>query len=107
MFGTSAMREVFSDGRGFRSWLETEVALARAEAKVGLIPADVPNKIAHAAKLENLDIPAMKAAYEKIGFPILPMVKQLAAACPPDAARCVHWGATTQGTLNVLMPQVQ
>jgi len=100
MFGTSAMREVFSDDRRFRSWLETEVALAHAEAKVGLIPADVPEKIAHAAKLENLDIPAMKAAYEKIGFPILPMVKQLAAACPPDAARWVHWGATTQDIID-------
>ncbi|MCH8567431.1 MAG: adenylosuccinate lyase family protein [Balneolales bacterium] len=100
MFGTSTMREVFSDDRRFQSWLETEVALARAEAKVGLIPADVPEKIAHAAKLENLDIPAMKAAYEKIGFPILPMVKQLAAACPPDAARWVHWGATTQDIID-------
>lgn len=100
MFGTSAMRDVFSDDRRFRSWLETEVALARAEAKVGLIPSDVPEKIAHAAKLENLDIPAMKAAYEKIGFPILPMVKQFAAACPPDAARWVHWGATTQDIID-------
>lgn len=42
----------------------------------------------------------MKAAYEKIGFPILPMVKQLAAACPPDAARWVHWGATTQDIID-------
>ena len=39
MFGTAAMRAVFSDERRFTSWLETEVALARSEARVGLIPA--------------------------------------------------------------------
>lgn len=100
MFGAAAMRAVFSDQRRFASWLETEVALSRAEARVGAIPADVPERIATAAKLENLDVPAMKAAYEKVGFPILPLVKQLAAACDADSARWVHWGATTQDIVD-------
>lgn len=100
MFGTAEMRDVFSDDRRFTSWLETEVALARAEAKVGLIPAEAAENIAAAAKLENLDVPAMKLVYEKVGFPILPMVKQLMAVCDSETARWVHWGATTQDIID-------
>lgn len=100
MFGTAAMRSVFSDDRRFTSWLETEVALARVQAGLGLIPESAAASIAAAAKLENLDLPSMKEAYEKVGFPILPLVKQLAAACDPDAARYVHWGATTQDIVD-------
>ncbi len=100
MFGTAAMRSVFSDDRRFTSWLETEAALAKVQANLGLIPESTATNIAAAAKLENLDVPSMKEAYEKIGFPILPLVKQLAAACDPESAKFVHWGATTQDIVD-------
>jgi 3-carboxy-cis,cis-muconate cycloisomerase len=38
IFGTPAIRAVFSDDRRFTSWLETEVARAKVQAKLGLIP---------------------------------------------------------------------
>jgi 3-carboxy-cis,cis-muconate cycloisomerase len=100
MFGNAAMRAVFSDDRRFISWLETEAALAKAQARLGLIPESAAFSIAAAAKLGNLNVPSMKEAYEKIGFPILPLVKQLAAACGPEAAKFVHWGATTQDIVD-------
>jgi 3-carboxy-cis,cis-muconate cycloisomerase len=100
MFGTPGMRAVFSDDRRFTSWLETEVALAKVQAKLGLIPESAAAAIAAAAKLENLDVPSMKKAYEKVGFPILPLVKQLAAACDAESAKFVHWGATTQDIVD-------
>lgn len=56
MFGTAAMRDVFSDDRRFLSWLETEAVLAKVQATLGLIPASA------ATKLENLDVPSMKEA---------------------------------------------
>lgn len=100
MFGTAAMRNLFSDDARFTAWLDTEVALARAEARCGLIPETAAEAIASAAKLENLDIAAMKTEYEQVGFPILPLVHQLAAACDPESARYVHWGATTQDIVD-------
>ena len=100
MFGTAAMRAVFSDERRFGSWLEGEVALARACARVGVIPSGVVERIAAAAKIEVLDVTAMKAEYERVGFPILPLVHQLAKACGPESARWVHWGATTQDIVD-------
>jgi 3-carboxy-cis,cis-muconate cycloisomerase len=99
-FCTEAMRAVFSDEGRFASWLAFEAALAKAEARAGVIPDEAANAINAAAVVENLDPVAMKEHYERVGFAILPLVKQLAMACPPDAARFVHWGATTQDVLD-------
>jgi len=103
MFGDSAMRAIFSDEARILAWLETEVALAKAQATLGLIPAGVDIKIIEAAKIENLDLVAMKVAFDKVGFPILPFVAQLNKACDPETARWLHYGATTQDILDTGM----
>lgn len=99
-FSTPAMRGLFSDEGRFASWLAFEAALARAEEACGVIPEGVGAAVTEAAKVENLNPAAMKEHFEKVGFAILPLVKQLAAACPEEAARYVHWGATTQDVLD-------
>lgn len=99
-FSTPAMRALFSDEGRFQSWLDFEAALARAEATCGVIPAEAAEAITAAAAPDNLDPAVMKEIYEKVGFAIVPLVKQLTAACPEDAARYVHWGATTQDVLD-------
>lgn len=99
-FSTPAMRALFSDEGRFQSWLDFEAALARAEAACEVIPAEAAEAITAAAVLDNLDPAAMKVIYEKVGFAIVPLVKQLTAACPDHAARYVHWGATTQDVLD-------
>lgn len=100
MFSTSAMVEVFSDEGRISAWLATEVALAKGEARVGVIPQQAANNIAEAARLDNLDLQAMKAEFDKVGFPIMPLVHQLAKACDPESARWVHWGSTTQDIID-------
>lgn len=100
MCGTGVMHALFSDRGRFQAWLDVEVALARAEARVGLIPRAAAERIAAAARTEVLDVAAMKAEYERVGFPILPLVHQLAKACDPESARWVHWGATTQDIVD-------
>ncbi len=99
-FSTQKMRATFCDTARFQSWLDFEAALARAEASCGVIPAEAAEAITEAAVLDNLDPVEMKAIYEKVGFAIVPLVKQLTAACPDHAARYVHWGATTQDVLD-------
>ena len=49
MFGTAAMRSVFSDDRRFTSWLDTESALAKVQANLGLIPESAATSIAAAS----------------------------------------------------------
>lgn len=99
-FSTPAMRAVFSDEARFAAWLTCESALARVQARLGLIPESSARAIAAAARVENLDVPAMKAHYDRVGFAIVPLVRQIAAACGPEAARHLHWGATTQDVLD-------
>ena len=100
MFSTSAMVEVFSDEARINAWLASEVALAKAEAHLGVIPSQAAENIVKVARIENLDLQAMKAEFDKVGFPIMPLVHQLAKACDSDSARWVHWGSTTQDIID-------
>jgi 3-carboxy-cis,cis-muconate cycloisomerase len=104
MFGTAAMRAVFADEALVGRYLEVEVALARAEARCGVIPAEAADAIASAADGIAIDWERMRRETENVGYPILALVHQLAEAAG-EAGRYVHWGATTQDimdTANVL-----
>ncbi len=104
MFGTAEMRAVFSDEALVRRYLETEAALARAQARVGVIPKDAAAAIDAASRAIRIDYDRLRRETENVGYPILPLVHQLSAAAGA-AGRFVHWGATTQDimdTANVL-----
>lgn len=103
MFGTEAMRDVFSDEARLQAWIDTEVALAKAQVALDIIPKGVDVELEKAAKLKNLNIEEMKSEFDRVGFPILPFVKQLNKACDPETARWVHYGATTQDILDTGM----
>lgn len=99
-FGTPAMRAVFSDEARVSAWLAVEAALARAQADLGLIPAEAAGEIGRAARLQALDLAAMKADYDHCGVSIIPLVRHLGALCSEETRRWVHWGATTQDILD-------
>ncbi|MFG1348834.1 3-carboxy-cis,cis-muconate cycloisomerase [Xanthobacter autotrophicus] len=104
MFGTAAMRAVFTDEALVGRYLEAEAALARAEAKLGLIPATAGEKIDAVSRSIEIDFERLRHETEIVGYPILPLVHQLSEAAG-DAGGFVHWGATTQDimdTANVL-----
>lgn len=99
-FCTPAMRAVFADTARMGAWLEVEVALARAQAGLGLIPVEAADEIARVAQVDALDMAAMKADYDVSGVAIIPLVKHLGALCSDETRRWVHWGATTQDILD-------
>src|SRR5690348_5931823 len=90
-FGTAAMREVFSDRALIERYVEVEVALAQAEAKVGVIPQDAAAAIAAKADASTFDVDKLREETDLVGYPILPVVHQLAKQCG-EAGRYVHWG---------------
>jgi len=103
-FGTPRMRQVFADSSLVARSIEVEVALARAQARCGVIPAEAAEAIARESRVERIDFDHMRCETELVGYPILPLVHQLVAMCG-EAGRYVHWGATTQDimdTANVL-----
>ncbi len=104
MFGTAEMRAVFADDALIARYIEAEVALARAQARLGVVPKAAADAIEAAARSIKIDVEKLRHETEIVGYPILPLVHQLSEAAG-EAGRYVHWGATTQDimdTANVL-----
>ncbi len=85
--------------------IQVEVALAQAQAKVGVIPQNAANTIAQVAEhaLDKFDFSALAVATGLAGNIAIPFVKQLTAIVKDtdeDASRYVHWGATSQDILD-------
>ncbi|MBK0004628.1 adenylosuccinate lyase family protein [Erwinia sp. S63] len=99
MFATEKMRAVFSDKALIERYIETEIALAKAEARCGVIPTSAAVDIAEKSRYEALDLNEMQHQTEIVGYPILPLVEQLSKICG-EAGRYVHWGATTQDIMD-------
>ena len=99
-FSTDAMREAVSDRAWLQAMLDFEAALAAAEARVGLIPPEAAVAIAGCCRVDRFDVDAIGRATVSAGTPVIPLVRALTAAVPGDAARYVHWGATTQDVVD-------
>lgn len=98
-FGTAPMRDVFSDRALVARYVEVEVALAKAEARTGVIPQRAADEIAKRANAATLDVDKLREETDLVGYPILPVVHQLVKQCG-EAGRYVHWGATTQDIMD-------
>jgi len=103
---TEPLAELFSDQRVLQAMLDFESALARAEAREGLIPEDAAAAIGRAAIAEGFDAAALAHQAQRAGTPAIPLVKALTErvrATDPYAARFVHWGATSQDVTDTAM----
>lgn len=98
-FGTPPMRAIFSDHGLISRYIEAEVALARAQARCGVIPTDAAEEIAAHSQIDALDLDVLRQETDIVGYPILPLVHQLAKMCG-EAGRYLHWGATTQDIMD-------
>jgi 3-carboxy-cis,cis-muconate cycloisomerase len=96
IFGTEAMRQVWSDENRTRKYLEVESALARVQGRLGLIPEKAAAEIARNCRIENIDMQILRAQTERIGYPVLGVVQQLVEKCSGGLGEWCHWGATTQ-----------
>ena len=103
MLSSAAMRGVCDDAACLQHMLDFEAALARAEAAMGVIPAGAAQAIAQACKADLFDMAALAEAATRSGNLAIPLVKALTtrvAAADAEAARYVHWGATSQDVID-------
>ena len=103
MLSSAAMRAVCDDVTCLQNMLDFEAALARAEAALGVIPQSAAGPIAAACKAESFDLGALADASTRSGNLAIPLVKALTshvARTDADAARYVHWGATSQDVID-------
>ncbi|HEX7199823.1 MAG TPA: lyase family protein, partial [Dongiaceae bacterium] len=93
------MRAIFGDEAMIGRYVEVEVALAAAEASVGVIPKEAARAIKKLARADAIDVEKLKAETDLVGYPIVGIVHELARQCG-DAGRYIHWGATTQDIMD-------
>src|SRR3981081_1712975 len=103
LLSSAAKRTVCDDLTCLQHMLDFEAALARAETATGVIPASAAGPIAKACKASAFDLAALAEAATRSGNLAMPLVKALTAdvaRADADAARYVHWGATSQDVID-------
>ena len=102
-FSSSAMAQAFSDEARIQAMLDVEAALAWAQASCGLIPEEAAVAIDDAASADSFDIGKLGGEVLNTGNLAVQLVKALTALVAesdPEAARWVHWGATSQDIID-------
>jgi 3-carboxy-cis,cis-muconate cycloisomerase len=96
LFTDPEVAGLFEDDAFLRAMLDVEGALARVEAKLGLIPAAAGERISKIAASVTVDPRQIGHAMQRDGVPVIALVKALRKAVGHEAGPYVHWGATTQ-----------
>jgi 3-carboxy-cis,cis-muconate cycloisomerase len=103
---TPKMAALFSDGSILKAMLAFEVALARAEAGLGIIPASAAKMIEGVARPELYDGDHIASASLRSATITIPFVKALTEQVRKvdvSAAGFVHWGTTSQDVADTAM----
>ncbi len=102
-YGSADMRAIWDDRATIQRWLDVEAALALSEAELGLVPRAAARAVARAARVERLDLRAMRREFDRTWNPVVPLVNALRARLPASAARYVHWGATSRNIIDTAL----
>jgi len=97
---TPEMRTIYDTTSQCQSWLDVEVALADAQAELGMIPAEAATAIRAAARIETFDIERVKAHGRETGHALIGMIRELRDRVGPPHDTWAHYGATTQDIID-------
>jgi 3-carboxy-cis,cis-muconate cycloisomerase len=103
LFDPADAGRFFDDHARLQGMLDFEAALARAQAALGVIPREAAEPIAAKCRAERFDLEGLARGTALGGNPAIPMVKRLTALVSEsdnEAARFVHWGATSQDAMD-------
>ena len=103
LFSSEGMQRLFSDRNTIQRLLDVEAALARALAVEDVIPQSAVAAIVGACKADLIDADTLAKSVSSAGNLAIPLVKQLTAVVArtdAEAARYVHWGATSQDVID-------
>jgi 3-carboxy-cis,cis-muconate cycloisomerase len=103
LYTTPQMVSLFSGEGHIRRMLDFEAALARAEARAGVIPTEAAEQIGAACRVELFDVPGLLRETAIAGTLAIPLAKALTAKVGGEAGRYVHWGATSQDVIDTAL----
>lgn len=93
-------KHIWSDRATLQVWLDVEAALARAQAELGVIPAEAAQIIAKKADAQLFDLQRLATDIAFAQHPLVPVLAQFEELCGDPAAGYIHWGATTQNIFD-------
>jgi len=99
LFSDAEISALLTDEAFVGALVEVEAALARAQARVGVIPAATAEQISR-VKAADIDITVLTTETIRSGFPIIALVQQIRRQAGEEAGSYVHWGATTQDIMD-------
>lgn len=86
-----------------RAMTEVEVAIAEAEAALGVIPQAAAARIAERAADFAPDLEALARSTSESGLPVIGFVAELRRHVAGEAAHYLHWGATSQDIMDTAL----
>lgn len=90
------IRGLFELEARWESWLQVEAALARAQARLGIVPLESAERITAVASLSCVDVDAIYRGIAATSHPLMALITELSTVAGEDHGGWVHWGATTQ-----------
>ena len=96
LWGTAEARAVLGEMGRLEGWLQVIVALARAQASAGVIPASAADLIERHAKADQLDLGYAAEQTRRTSHSMLGLIGALQAVLPAQAREYVYFGATVQ-----------
>jgi 3-carboxy-cis,cis-muconate cycloisomerase len=90
LFTTERMREIFADRGRLQAMLDFEAALARAEARAGIVPAEAAIAIQTRCRAEYFDMATLAKDAAVAGNLAIPMVKVLTALVVENGWEAAH-----------------
>ena len=93
-FEDPGIKALFTQDARWQSWIDVEVALARAEAELGMIPADAARVIAEHGQLSLLDQGRIQEGLLRTGHPLVPLIWEFSRVVGEEAGGYVHWPLT-------------
>lgn len=100
LFEDPEIARLLTDHAYVRAMVQVEAALARAEGRLGIIPAGAAEEICKKALVDAIDVAALGKGTARSGFPVIALIDELRKAVGREAALYVHWGATTQDIMD-------
>ncbi|MER6629873.1 3-carboxy-cis,cis-muconate cycloisomerase [Streptomyces sp. NPDC000987] len=96
----SSAASATSDSAFLRALLDAEAALTRAQAALGLVPAEAADAVTRAADPARFDVAALAGRARAGGNPVIPLVADLTRAAGEEYGHFVHRGATSQDIMD-------
>jgi adenylosuccinate lyase len=99
-FSTPEFLEIFNDHARVQAWFDVEVALAKAQGELNVIPKEAAIEISKKAYVENVDVAEIGRGISETAHPIVPAIRALEQICEGGAGEYIHYGATTQDIMD-------